>query len=59
MKCASCGDKIEGDPTWVDGEVYCCEECAQTGPRINDNDEGYEDYEKEYEEEYQEELDAE
>ena len=57
MRCASCGDTIEGAPIWMDGDVYCSEECAETGPRIEDDDEDYEDYEKEREEEFQEESD--
>jgi hypothetical protein len=32
MMCASCGDKIKGDPVWMDDEVYCSEECADMGP---------------------------
>jgi hypothetical protein len=32
MKCASCGDKIKGDPVWMDDEAYCSEECADMGP---------------------------
>jgi hypothetical protein len=32
MKCASCGEKIKGEPVWRDNEPYCCEECADIGP---------------------------
>jgi ribosome-binding protein aMBF1 (putative translation factor) len=32
MKCACCGDKIKGDPIWVNDDPYCCEECADAGP---------------------------
>jgi len=28
MKCASCGEEIEGKPIWKDDKPYCSEECA-------------------------------
>ncbi len=59
MKCASCGEIMEGDPMWVDGEAYCSEECAEAGPIMGEHDEDYGDYEKQYREEYEEEPSAE
>lgn len=56
MECASCGEIIEGDPIWEDGQAYCSEECAEAGPMLNDSDD---DYDKEYQQEYEEELDVE
>ena len=47
MRCVSRGMIIEGDPIWVEGEVYCCDECAEIGPLINDHIEEYEEYEEE------------
>ncbi len=50
MRCASCGEIIEGAPIWRDDEAYCSEECAEIGPLADDYDQDYEDYEEEYEE---------
>ncbi len=59
MKCDSCGERIEGDPIWVDGGAYCSEECAEVGPLMDeDDDETYEDYEKDDHPEYEEEFDT-
>ncbi|MGB8657303.1 MAG: hypothetical protein WCE90_05905 [Candidatus Zixiibacteriota bacterium] len=49
MHCASCGDKIKGEPIWKDDEPYCSEECANMGPL--DEDEELEEEEEEEEEE--------
>lgn len=45
MRCASCGEKIVGDPVWVDDNPYCCEECADIGCLEDEVDE--EEWEKE------------
>ncbi len=49
MNCASCGDKIKGEPIWVEDEPYCSEECADMGPL--DEDEEFDEEEEEEEEE--------
>jgi hypothetical protein len=46
MNCASCGDKIKGEPIWLDDEPYCSQECADLGPVEED-----EEYEEEEEDE--------
>ena len=46
MRCINCGEVITGEPIWIDGEPYCCQECA--------DEMIFED--EEYEEEYEEEL---
>jgi hypothetical protein len=45
MKCASCGEKILGDPVWLNDKPYCCEECADVGPFEEEEEE--EEWEKE------------
>ena len=47
MKCASCGDKIKGDPVWMDDEAYCSEECADMGPVEEEEPEEEEEEEEE------------
>ncbi len=49
MKCASCGDKIKGEPIWIDDDPFCSEECADIGPM--DDDDEFEEEEEEEEEE--------
>jgi hypothetical protein len=49
MRCANCGEVITGEPVWVEGDPYCCQECADE--MTFDDDEGEEDYEEDYEEE--------
>jgi len=46
MNCASCGDKIKGEPIWLEDEPYCSQECADLGPVEED-----EEYEEEEEDE--------
>ncbi len=53
MKCACCGEIIEGDPIWADDMPYCSEECAEIGPTVNYNEEEYEDYQDDYEEDFE------
>ena len=36
MKCASCEGKIEGNPVWMEEEVYCFEKCAEIGSLDNE-----------------------
>jgi predicted nucleic acid-binding Zn ribbon protein len=47
MNCASCGDKIKGEPIWKDDEAYCSEECADMGPLDEDLEEEEEEEEEE------------
>ena len=51
MKCASCGERIEGTPVWMDDEAYCSAECADIGPMEDDYTEDEEVYDVDYEEE--------
>jgi len=46
MNCASCGEKIKGDPVWRDEKPYCSEECADIGPFDEEEGEEEEEYEE-------------
>ncbi len=46
MKCASCQEKIKGDPVWRDDEPYCSDECADMGP-IEEEERDWEEEEEE------------
>ena len=48
MKCASCGEKIKGDPVWKDDEPYCSEECADMGPFEEEEEDEEEEEEKQH-----------
>lgn len=53
MRCAYCGEKIEGTPIWRGDEAYCSEECAdlETVEDECEDEEHEEDYEEEEDEE--------
>jgi hypothetical protein len=55
MRCASCGEKIKGDPIWKEDVAYCSEECAEMGLLENDYEDEEEDEEYDEEEEEKEE----
>jgi hypothetical protein len=55
MRCASCGEKIEGTPIWREDEAYCSEDCAD----LETIEDEYEDEEEEHEGDYEEEEDEE
>jgi hypothetical protein len=37
MKCTCCGEKIKGEPVWIDNDPYCCDECADMEPAMDDD----------------------
>jgi len=45
MRCAGCGQTIEGEPFWVDNEAYCSEQCAEEFALDEEGEEWEEEYE--------------
>ncbi len=45
MRCAGCGQTIEGKPFWVDNEAYCSEEYAEEFALDEEEEEWEEEYE--------------
>lgn len=50
MECASCGEKVKGDPVWKVNHPYCSDECAKMGP-FEEEEGDWEEEEEEVEEE--------
>ncbi len=55
MICVGCGDKIIGEPYWVENQPFCCEECAAVDSEEEfdeelDNEEfEFDEFDEEYE----------
>ena len=68
MICVGCGDKIKGEPYWVDRNPFCSEECAALGvddqiedyiddaEYLEDAEEEYEDFEDDFKKDFQDEY---
>ncbi len=51
MRCAYCGEKIDGEPIWKNNQPYCSEECYELASSEEEESEEMEE-EEEGEEEF-------
>jgi hypothetical protein len=51
MICVGCGDKIIGNPCWMDDEPYCSWECAEASYDEADPENVYDELDYDFDEE--------